>query len=339
MATNRGRGESDEEELQPLTGTKDGTPRSSPASAEAGGSKASNASPKKGGDAKASAADAVAGSTADVDSDLEVGLQATAPAQWSLCPRGSGLLEFQGYETWTPAERVAWKEGRLKDKWGVLQVSIRLPISSWKEIIAILYGYLPFLIPGWWVVWAFTSYSQNGHPRFFPTYGICIATVFALVNETVVKQVCKRVFSRQVFSRPAEAVCKHPGMPSGHVMNAYTLMVWCLWEVSQGELVHLDWLVLIGLAFGPVPWARVYNKDHTRQQVLVSAVVALIMGTFAYYIRATYYPGHSRPWDWDGYHADSLQFDGPLPNFSGEFDTQTTTRMPRWRRHRQHGVG
>lgn len=61
--------------------------------------------------------------------------------------------------------------------------------------------------------------------------------------------------------RPPEAVCKHPGMPSGHVMNAYTLMVWCFLEAALDRMVHPEWLAVIVLVLGPVPWARVYNKD------------------------------------------------------------------------------
>mmetsp|Transcript_44461 Transcript_44461/g.123682 ORF Transcript_44461/g.123682 Transcript_44461/m.123682 type:complete len:102 (+) Transcript_44461:2-307(+) len=81
-------------------------------------------------------------------------------------------------------------------------------------------------------------------------------------------------------------------------MNAYTLMVWCFLEAALDDWVHPEWLLTILLVLGPVPWARVYNKDHTRAQVMVSGVIATVMGCIAYYIRKTHYPHHSQPWEW-----------------------------------------
>eukprot|EP00928_Gymnodinium_smaydae_P049114 TRINITY_DN32926_c0_g1_i1.p1 TRINITY_DN32926_c0_g1~~TRINITY_DN32926_c0_g1_i1.p1 ORF type:complete len:330 (-),score=53.96 TRINITY_DN32926_c0_g1_i1:250-1182(-) len=232
-----------------------------------------------------------------------------APRQWSFFPQGSGQLEYEGYETWTEEERQAWKDGRLTGKWGILQVSIRTPVRGFASYAAIVYGYLPYVIPLWWALWALRTYLERGQPRFFPTFGLCIAASFAAGNELITKRICKRVFSRQISSRPPEAVCKHAGMPSGHVMNAYTLMVWCLWEAALEDIIHLDWLLLIVLVMGPVPWARVYNKDHTFCQVCVSAVAAVVLGSIAYYIRSAYFPNHDNPWDWEGYSLEMMEMD------------------------------
>lgn len=220
-----------------------------------------------------------------------------APVQWPSFGKGAGQFEFQGYETWTPAEQQAFKDGKLTRKWAVGQVSIRLPLAGPVSFVAIVYGYLPFIIPLWWAEWVIWSWVHNGEPRFFPLCGLSIAAGFALVNETVTKQICKRTLPPEITSRPPEAVCKHPGMPSGHVMNAYTLMIWCFLEALLDKIVHPEWLIAIVLVMGPVPWARVYNKDHTVAQVMVSAVVAVFMGGLAYYIRKTYFPGHYQPWD------------------------------------------
>merc|ERR1712154_122763 len=124
---------------------------------------------------------------------------------------------------------------------------------------------------------------------------------FALVNETVTKQICKRTLSPEITSRPPEAVCKHPGMPSGHVMNAYTLMTWAFLEAALDAHIYLEWLLIIVMVMGPVPWARVYNKDHTVPQVVVSACIATVMGVIAYCLRRHYFGDHISPWTW--YHV------------------------------------
>lgn len=222
------------------------------------------------------------------------------PVQWQPIAKlqGSGQYEYQGFETWTPQEQEEWKQGLLESKWGVGQVSIRLPIRGGTQLLGLIYGYLPFLIPIWWALWMIASLIQNGRARFFPTYGLCIAIGFAIVNETITKQICKRTLDPSITARPPEAVCKHPGMPSGHVMNAYTLMTWVFLEDLFEQQVYPEWLVIVVLVMGPVPWARVYNKDHTVAQVMVSACVALVMGCIAFWIRWTYFPGHKDPWDW-----------------------------------------
>jgi len=232
----------------------------------------------------------------DPAQDLEL------PQQWNGCLKpGAGQLEYQGFETWTEAEQTRFKEGTLRAKWAVGQVSIRLPIDGFLTGLALIYGYLPFIIPIWWIIWVIVTAIEYGKPRFFPTFGLCIAASFALVNETITKKICRKLCSERISSRPPEAVCKHPGMPSGHVMNAYTLMVWTLLEVGLDQTVHKEWLLIILIIMGPVPWARVYNKDHTVAQVLASAIASVFMGSLAYYIRKTWFPHFGKewqPWDW-----------------------------------------
>merc|ERR1712232_1216691 len=166
-------------------------------------------------------------------------------------------------------------------------------------------GYLPFIIPIWWGIWAIATYSAHGKARFFPAFGVSIALGFAIVNELVTKRIAKRYLSPEITNRPPEAVCKHPGMPSGHVMNAYIIMIWCLWEAFMDTLIHIEWVILILVVMAPVPWARVYNRDHTVLQVTASACCSLVMGSIAYYIRAHYYPHHAQPWDW--YSAELME--------------------------------
>lgn len=221
------------------------------------------------------------------------------PVHWQgILHKGAGQYEEQGFEDWTPEEQKMFENGTLRRKIGIGQVSIRLPIQSASQFIALTYGYLPFIIPIWWLIWALVSYIHNGKPRFFPVFGVSIAIGFALVNELIIKQICKRTLPASITDRPPEAVCKHPGMPSGHVMNAYTLMVWCLLEAALDHHVHPEWLLIVCLVMGPVPWARVANKDHTVAQVTVSAITATVMGSIAFVIRNHWYPHMGQPWDW-----------------------------------------
>lgn len=227
-------------------------------------------------------------------SGKELGLE---PVQWPVGKmQGAGQWETQGFETWTDEEKQQFREGKLREKWGVGQVSIRLPIQDSMQLIGLVYGYLPFIIPIWWAIWMIESWIIYGNPTFFPTYGLCIAAGFAIVNETITKQICKRTLSADITNRPPEAVCKHPGMPSGHVMNAYTLMTWCFLEALLEPHVFPEWLLIIVLVLGPVPWARVYNKDHTVPQVLVSGCIAVFMGSIAFLIRRIYFANHHSPW-------------------------------------------
>jgi len=240
--------------------------------------------------------------------DAELGTS-EKPEQWPGCLTGAGQFEYQGFESWTAEEQKQWEAGALIAKWGIGQVSIRLPIQSPLQFIAIVYGYLPFIIPIWWFIWTVSTWAKCGSPRFFPAFGLCIAAGFALVNETITKKLCKKFLSADITSRPPEAVCHHPGMPSGHVMNAYTLMVWTLCEVLYDWDVHFDHLLIVLFVMAPVPWARVYNLDHTVPQVLVSMAAALVMGLIAFGIRNQYFPHHRGhwPWDWEGYHMESTQ--------------------------------
>lgn len=237
----------------------------------------------------------------DVESpgeDIEALQEPPPPQQWQLIAKGSGQFEYQGFEAWTDEEQDLWKQGKLKCKWGVGQVSIRLPIQDVWQLLALVYGFLPFLVPVWWSFWSLTTYIRIGRPRFFPFFGICITVCFALVNELIVKQICKRVLSSTLTARPREAVCKHPGMPSGHTLIAYTLLVWILLEVLFSKFLHPEWLLIILVVMAPVPWARVRNKDHTVFQVLVAICCGIAMGILACYIRRECFPDHHMLWDW-----------------------------------------
>mmetsp|Transcript_46478 Transcript_46478/g.99523 ORF Transcript_46478/g.99523 Transcript_46478/m.99523 type:complete len:282 (+) Transcript_46478:35-880(+) len=221
------------------------------------------------------------------------------PVHWQgLLLKGAGQWEYQGFEDWTPDEQALYKQGKLQHKWGVGQVSIRLPFADPITIVAVIYGYLPYVIPIWWGVWALYSYLWNGMVRFFPTFGVCIAVFFAIINECITKPLVHMVIPEALSQRPAEAVCRHPGMPSGHVLNSWTIMIWMLLEAIFDKYIYPEWLVAIILCMGPVPWSRVHNRDHTVLQVTVSCIISVFLGAAAYAVRHTFFPGHGHPWHW-----------------------------------------
>jgi len=240
--------------------------------------------------------------------DNEADLPKRAPEQWNLVDRfeGMGLCEYQGYAAWTKQEKEEWCRGELQGKWGILQVTVRSPIPDFVSFMAILYGFLPFLVPIWFLISIVVDKCKTGSFHVFPYFGLCICLGFAVINELVTKAVCKRAMSRAATDRPPEAVCKKAGMPSGHVMNAYTLMAWTILEAFTDKIIYPEWLIIILFINLPVPWARVYNCDHTWQQVGASAFIASFMGFFAYSLRKAHYPNVTEPWQWNPLPASLL---------------------------------
>lgn len=234
--------------------------------------------------------------------DVELGgEEGGLPKQWQLFGSpGLGLCELQGYEAWTDEEKGRHAKGELTAKWGVGQVSVRLPVGAAADgqtrtlaLVAVVYGFVPYLFPLFWIFHVIWEIALRGHVPFFPACAFCLVLVVVLINELIIKQACDRLLAPEVTSRPPEAVCTHPGMPSGHTIMTYTVMVWCLLEVAMDKVFYLDCCLLILLLLAPVPWARVYNRDHTVQQVLVSVCIATVAGILAYLLRRYIHPGYS----------------------------------------------
>mmetsp|Transcript_35435 Transcript_35435/g.81061 ORF Transcript_35435/g.81061 Transcript_35435/m.81061 type:complete len:253 (-) Transcript_35435:137-895(-) len=207
--------------------------------------------------------------------------------------------------------------GENLQKLCVGQVTIRLPLPWWNPlaIIALLYGFLPWIIPlGFLISFLVEAVPQYAHGwrhgtdwlrenRDIGFYGILLSVVLAIINEGILKPVCKQERPPQTANRykpgPGEerGKIKH-GMPSGHVMNATTIMWWSLLEVAlagpEDEVLKARWCALIWLLMGPVYWARWYNLDHTFNQCLVSAILGTIFGCVAFYVRVQYYGHYER---------------------------------------------
>jgi len=194
-------------------------------------------------------------------------------------------------------EELKINGGQFDKKIAVGQVTIRLPIDpNPLNILALAYGFLPWLIPlGLGVEFLLTWH-------FVYAYGVCISVFLAIINEGILKRIFKDPRPRQSANKNADGTMKH-GMPSGHVLNSTSLMIWSALEVYlQGPGLHKHqqltfcWLSAIFAAMFPVPWARVYNMDHSMKQCGVSMFIGAFVGVGAFYLRVHYFNDAWKPW-------------------------------------------
>lgn len=195
----------------------------------------------------------------------------------------------------------------FEEKVAVWQVTIRKPLDyNPLNLIALSYGFLPFVVPALFILEVIYSLAINHRIHLFSTWGLLIIIFCFILNEFILKPILKQ-------PRPAKTANKYPdgrikpGMPSGHVYNASALMVWLLCEVvhdgpgfdNDHISVTVRYLLYVILLMGPVPWARVYNYDHTIAQCTVSFVLGLITGIAAHLIRYALVHGWCEPWSED----------------------------------------
>jgi len=220
--------------------------------------------------------------------------------------------------------------GRFTSKKAILQVTWRFPVD-FKDplnIIALLYGYLPFIIP---LVFFIDLVVER---RFMAFYALAVSGVVTLINEAILKEVLKqpRPFgsANRKFNQKTGKWEMKPGMPSGHVLNATTTMVWCLLEVAlrgpgfdDHPLLTGKLLLLILVCMAPVPWARIYNQDHSLAQCTVAGILGVFAGTAAYFIRQHYFPLEASK-EWCMHESWCLQSGKPWDPFLPENDAVVT---------------
>jgi hypothetical protein len=205
-----------------------------------------------------------------------------------------------GKEADGPDEELVENGGRYTWKKAIGQVTIRCPLSAAESppltLIALVYGFLPWLIPFGLV----TEFLITWH--FIYIYGPLMSGVLALINELILKKIFNQPRPKQTANRDKDGKIK-PGMPSGHVLNATSIMVWALLEVyfdgpglEQNAQLTYTWLAIILASHIPVPWARWYNLDHTFNQCLVSSIIGTFVGATAFYLRWRYFAGVWKPW-------------------------------------------
>ena len=182
----------------------------------------------------------------------------------------------------------------------VLQVTIRRPFTVF-SIMAISWSLLPYVVPVFTIL-SFVRYMAIALARGQSVFGgysgflmffICLAISGVLLNEKVLKRIIQE-------PRPAASASTSYGMPSGHSTNCYAWLVWCLVELltQPSPSSALTWFLAILAIFvlGPVPYARVYLKDHTVKQVLVGCVVGSLIGLVAVPVRHVVFPNAVPLW-------------------------------------------
>lgn len=197
-------------------------------------------------------------------------------------------------------EELKVNGGRFDKKFAFLQVTIRLPLDIHPlNFIALLYGFIPFIVPVLLIIEAIIS------REFIFVYPLLVSAILLLCNEFIFKELFKDPRPKQSANRFKDGSPKY-GMPSGHVLNATWMLVWSALEVvvrgpgedtTMHETVTWEWIGIILLTMGPVPWARVYNGDHTVMQCVVAGVLGTFVGIGCFFIRLHFFPHQWKPWE------------------------------------------
>lgn len=211
--------------------------------------------------------------------DLEVGTAGT-----ELKPFADGAYDPE----------LARHGGKYHLKLAVFQVTIRCPTTDPLLIVAMVYGFVPFLP----VMWLAMFYRETG--GFLGLYGLLLSGILVVVNEGFLKPHFDDPRPWESANKTAEGKPK-PGMPSGHVLNSVTLLVWLVCEIELGCSKNhsvLLWIFGVLCLMAPVPWARYYNKDHTFKQCCYTSFAAMLVGLIAFLVRVQFFNDDTRaPWN------------------------------------------
>jgi len=178
--------------------------------------------------------------------------------------------------------------GWCDSKFQVGQVTIRLPLDLRPlPVLALFFSFVPWLVP--MVLFFHFAYSRN----LYEIYALCLMLFATILSEVILKPVCNQ-------PRPNTTACRYAdgrpklGMPSGHVLNAQTVIVFFVCEVMHGLPTPFPsaWqAVALLLVLMPIfPWARWYNGDHTVNQCLVSMLLGTILGLFGFFGHVLFMP-------------------------------------------------
>lgn len=184
--------------------------------------------------------------------------------------------------TWTEDEAV-----EKSKKYAILAVTVR-PDRTCVDNVAVCFGFLPFLLPLFFVAWALTGlvfwwqaaegWRSMWDRSYVPLCAVTLMGFIVVLTEIILKNIFKQ-------PRPSQSGAHSYGFPSGHVANTYAVMLWITLEkcIPGRGPGPIEWWAL-GLIFAvcaPVPWARYHNGDHSLQQVVCSFFVASVVAIAA----------------------------------------------------------
>jgi hypothetical protein len=214
--------------------------------------------------------------------------------------KGGGSEDADPFAPPDPDPEMKEQGGVYTYKKAIWQVSIRCPLQGPLQLLALIWSFIPFVLPA--II--FVHWLVKKH--FIDLWALGIMIFAFILNEGILKPLCNQARPKLTANihtdKDGKRKIKH-GMPSGHVINSAAIMFWALCELlfsgpgfDEGHLeVSEIWLAIILVLTFPVPWARWYNLDHTLGQVSVSTVLGLIIGPGGYYIRHVYRP---HTWHW-----------------------------------------
>jgi len=173
---------------------------------------------------------------------------------------------------------LATHGGACERKFAVGQVTVRLPLE-WQPLplLALALSFLPWLMP----VFLLADFCCTR--RWASLALLLMLACCSALSELVMKPICRQPRPPTSACRRADGELTH-GMPSGHVLTSQAfltcLVLYVCIEVPVSEAAWV--LPVLAIFMGGVPWARVYNGDHTMMQVLVAAVCGTCCGAIAY---------------------------------------------------------
>ncbi|EEA08221.1 uncharacterized protein CMU_011730 [Cryptosporidium muris RN66] len=165
--------------------------------------------------------------------------------------------------------------------YGIFSVSIH-PIYTRKNILAIFYSFIPYIIGIALFGWAVLA------DNFIPAFGLIMMIFSSLINELFVKKIFRS-------PRPPNSTCISYGMPSSHCVASYSFLIWIILEHINATSLKSGFYfrTLIVFISGPVPWARWYVEDHTAIQCIWGCIGGLILGIFSFFLRSYLFASNS----------------------------------------------
>jgi len=142
------------------------------------------------------------------------------------------------------------------------------------DYVAIFFGFTPVVLP--LLLIAAALYLRTKRLLFYSTFPI-VCAVYVLLIKAVIEE-----------DRPAGSACYDKGMPSSHAAIAIGLTVMLALDCAFNDRHPLKYKVPLMTAalllLLPVPYSRVWLKDHSMSQVTVGVLVGIVLGSLWFWL-------------------------------------------------------